>query len=189
MSKTGRMMFVALGLLPMLAMAQDKPVVFSTKAGKMKYRISHPAHQSEATSVQAEVKVQLAPDGTTKVMGRVPVASFKSDSDNRDEHMREVVNADKFPMASFKGTGKVARPAGAGTVRATLQGELEFHGIRHPLEIPVEISFASPDKAHVTSNFGFSLDTYEIDRPSLLLVKIDDLCKMEADFDVALEGG
>jgi len=186
---------VAAGLLCLLsasgAAAQDaKPVLYSVQPGKgrMTYKIVHKLHEVVGTSTKAEVKVAVSADGQAKVMGRVPVSTFTSESDSRDVHMREVAEADKFPLALFKGVAQVTRPAGTGTVKAVFKGELDFHGVKHPIEIPVEVAFTSPTRAHVTTSFEFSLDAYSVERPALLFVKIDDACRMTGEFDVAVEG-
>ncbi len=177
-------MLNALWLLVVAAGAPAGDVVYAVDPGasELRYHVVHKLHEVEAESRAVETKALLAPDGSLQVMARAPVASFKSGDANRDEHMLEVMDAGAHPWVVFKGAGRVAvPPALPATVSAVLAGELDFHGVREPEQVPVTVVFAPDGTAHVTGTFRVSLDRYKVDRPSLLFVKIDDACTVGVD--------
>ena len=65
------------------------------------------------------------------------------------------------------------------TVEKTFKGELSFHGEKKPIDVPVRIVFESATQAKVTGEFQISLEAFKIERPSLMLVKVDDALKLE----------
>ena len=130
----------------------------------------------------------MQPDGKVLAMVRVPVASFDSGDANRDSNMREVLESSRFPFVVLKGTTSLVMPAGAGAAIPTkLEGELEFHGVKQRVEVPATLEFAADGSACVRGHVELSLDAYRIERPSLLMIKLDDLCKI--DFDLKLKKG
>jgi polyisoprenoid-binding protein YceI len=99
--------------------------------------------------------------------------------------MREVTEAAKFPLVTFKGVTRVPPPASyPATVQVSLHGELEFHGQKRKESLPTTITFAAPGQMHVVSRFDVSLDAYKVERPSLLMMPVDDACKMVVDLQL-----
>lgn len=150
------------------------------------YTIVHKLHTVEATSKKVDGKVLIKPDGTVLVQMVTPVASFVSGSSGRDEHMQETMEVTKYPSVGFKGRGSITIPSSyPDTLKVDVKGELDFHGRKKEETIPVQVAFDSATQAHVTGTFNVSLDKYEVDRPSLLLVKINDDCRI--DLNLALK--
>jgi polyisoprenoid-binding protein YceI len=148
----------------------------------LRYTIKHKLHEVSAESHEVEGKAKLLPDGTVQLMVRAPVASFRSGDGNRDEHMLETTGGQSYPFVTFKGLAHLPAPASyPATVTLSVAGELEFHGQKNPETIPVTVELASAQQWHVTAAFDISLDRYKIERPSLLLIPIDDACHMDLD--------
>jgi polyisoprenoid-binding protein YceI len=83
---------------------------------------------------------------------------------------------------TFKGQTKIAPPAAyPAKMDLALFGELEMHGKKFPETINVHVEMASATSWHVTGTFDVSLDKYQVERPALLLKKIDDACHMTLD--------
>ncbi len=160
------------------------PAMYSVDAAhsSLTYHIVHKLHEVSGTSHDLETKARLLPDGTLQVMARAAIVSFKSGDGNRDEHMVEAVEGNKYPYVIFKGTAKVKMPDHfpAKEDVATV-GEITFHGQTHKEKLPIQIAFTSPEQAKVTADFKISLDAYKVERPSLFFVKIDDACQIKAD--------
>ncbi len=126
------------------------PENFAVDASKsvLKYHIVHKLHQVDAESHSVEARAVLQPDGTTQLMARSPVGSFKSGDGNRDEHMQEVVEANKFPNVTLKGTFKTEKPATfPAEQKVTLNGELEFHGVKQTVQVPVTLAWKSATRS------------------------------------------
>jgi polyisoprenoid-binding protein YceI len=151
------------------------------------YTIVHKLHRVQAASKLAQGKVVLKPDGSLQVMLRAPIGSFESGDGNRDEHMRETMEEAKYPFVTYKGVAKLAGATLPPTLDVVLDGQLEFHGRKQDEKISVHVDRAGPGGAHASGHFSVSLDRYQIERPSLLFIKIDDACVI--DFDLELKGG
>jgi len=149
------------------------------------YTIVHKLKEASATSRRVEGKLQLGADGRLRVAIRAPVASFDSGNSSRDAHMQETTEAAKFPYVSFRGAGQIALPQTyPATVRTSVAGELDFHGRKKTEIFNVELIFASATEVRARGRFDVSLDAYQVERPSLLLMKIDDRCQIEADLQL-----
>ena len=147
------------------------------------FRVVHKLHKVHGQSRSLQGKAVLSPGGDVQVMVRAPVSSFDSGEANRDANMRDTLEAAKFPYVTFKAVGKVGAPKEyPASVEVSLDGELEFHGRKHPEQIPVKVEFTDPHSLRVTSRFEVSLGKYAVERPSLLFVKIEDACVIEVDF-------
>ncbi|MBL0274855.1 MAG: YceI family protein [Anaeromyxobacter sp.] len=155
-------------------------------ASTARYRIVHKLHEVTATSARLEGKAVLQPEGRVITQLRVPVASFDSGDRNRDVHMQEVLESAAFPFVVFKGAGALpAGPPGA-PVQLRLAGELEFHGVKRPLDVALEVELRPDGTARARGAFEVSLEAHRVERPSLLFVKVEDACRVE--FDLLLRG-
>lgn len=152
------------------------------------YRLVHKFHAVEGVSRAVEGRVRLLPDGGVQAMVRARVDSFDSGNGNRDADMREVTEAARFPFVTLKAAGALPEVAGyPSAVEITLRGELSFHGRTRPLEVPVKIRLGSPERVEVESSFAVSLEAFEIRRPSLLFVKVDDRLDVTANLTLEAE--
>jgi polyisoprenoid-binding protein YceI len=152
-------------------------------ASVMKFHLHHKMHAVDGQSSQIEGKVVLADDGKVMAMVRVPAASFDTGDGNRDSHMRETLESSRYPFVIFKGVTSLVSPAALGKpVETKLAGELDFHGVKLPLSVPVQLVFEQDGTVTVTSKFPVNLEAHKIERPSLLFVKVDE----EVQLDVRL---
>jgi len=182
----------ALATLAMAALAQApaaRILAVNPSTSTLGYAIVHKLHKVDGASHSVEGKVALLADGRIQVMVRAPVASFKSGDANRDEHMAEVLETGKYSHVTFKGVATASPPATFPSAQdLSLQGVLELHGRKHPETLPLKIEWLSATEARVKASFPVSLDAYEVERPSLLFIKIDDACVITADLALKEEG-
>lgn len=141
----------------------------------LRYVVVHKLHKVDATSSQVEGRAVVKPDGSAITEVRAQVASFKSGDGNRDEHMLETMNVGSYPYVTFKG---IAKSAGESV---TMQGQVDFHGVKKPYAVPVRIEAQPDGTLHVTGGFDISLDGHNVERPALLFVKVDDACHVDVD--------
>jgi polyisoprenoid-binding protein YceI len=169
---------------PTLALAAPTGRVFVVDAPRssLAYHIVHKLHEVDGVSHTFDGKALVQADGAAQLMVRSPVATFGSSDGNRDEHMRETMETTKFPNVTLKGVTKLPTPATfPATLDAVVDAQLDFHGETHDEKIPVKVTFTSADDVHVTGIFDVSLERYHVERPSLLLMKIDDACRITLD--------
>lgn len=173
------------GSLPARA---EAPAVYKIDVAhsQLSYKIVHKFHEVVGVSKQVQAAVALKP-GEAQVQIRVAVKTFDSGNANRDAHMKKTVEATSFPLVTLKGVAKgFALPAKLpATVTTTLQGSLTFHGVTQPIAVPVTVAIPDAAHLHVTTAFDVSLDAYKIERPSLMFIKIDDACHIQADLLLA----
>ncbi|MFO0583959.1 MAG: YceI family protein [Anaeromyxobacter sp.] len=183
------MISLAAALLLATAPAAAHTLSVQPAASSLTYRIVHKLHEVEARSTKLEGKAIVQPDGKVLAMVRVPVASFDSGDANRDAHMQEATEAGRFPFAVVKGVASL--PAGAldgarpAALQATLAGELELHGVKRPISVPLAIALEPGGAVKVKGELTVSLDGHGIERPSLLFVKVDDACRIGIDLTLA----
>ena len=152
----------------------------------LRYDVKHKLHVVSAESHEMEGKALLKPDGSVQLMVRAPVTSFRSGDGNRDEHMQETMDAQAFPYVVYKGVAKIQPPTSyPATMDVAVAGELDFHGRKHPETVQLKVEMRSATDWHVTGGFIISLDKYQVERPSLLLIKLEDACKIDLDLQLA----
>jgi polyisoprenoid-binding protein YceI len=183
-------MTAALALLPLLLAAAPGAGTYDLQpaASSLRYHVEHKLHQVDATSRAAEGKALLDAEGAVRVMVRVPVQSFDSGDANRDSHMLETLEAGRFPYVIFKGVGTLAGAAPGKPAPLSLRGELEFHGVKRAVTVPVTVELGQDGTARVKGTLTVSLDAHGVERPSLLLVKLEDACTITLDLTLRRAG-
>lgn len=174
--------------LPALA---DEARTYAIKDGSaVTYKLVHKLHEVEGKAKPSEGKARLLPDGTLQVVVRAKVEDFDSGNGNRDAHMKEATEAAKFPLIEFKGvaTGVKLPEKFPAEVPVTVSGKLTFHGVTKPAEVPLKARFASAKDVTAEGTFTISLEGYGIERPSLMMVKVDDALALELKLALAQEG-
>jgi hypothetical protein len=144
-------------------------------SGSVEYRLVHKFHTIIGTSKAMVVRGSVDASGL-KVMARAPVATFDSGNSNRDAHMMEAVEGERFPWVNVRAIVPGFKlPTGKGTVKVTVQASVELHGVS--ISHPIDITLESKDGTHFVASFNFSesLTAHNIERPSLLFVPVDDL--------------
>ncbi len=152
----------------------------STKDSSITYRLIHKLHKFDGVSKAVEGRARILPDGKAQVAIRAKVDSFDSGNANRDSHMKETVEAARFPQVELKAQGEAPIPASfPATVDRTFKAELSFHGIKKTLDVPVKLTYTSATGIRAEAHLTLSLDEFKVERPSLMFVKIDDAMQVD----------
>jgi polyisoprenoid-binding protein YceI len=170
---------VALIALLLCAPTQGQQLL-DLRQGTLSYVVVHKLHEVRGTTKQVEGRALALPDGTVKVQVRAKVATFDSGNSNRDVHMREATREAAHPYAEVKGTMSDVRLPLDGPRQATLRATVELNGEKHPQEVAVKLE---PEGSGVRATFSFpiSLDAYKVERPELLLIKVNDKAMISGD--------
>jgi polyisoprenoid-binding protein YceI len=151
----------------------------------VRFHLRHKLHEVDGRSSSIEGKAVVEPDGKVMAMVRIPISTFDSGDANRDAHMRETLEVGKHPFVVFKGLTSLVVPAAHGRpIPLRLEGELDFHGVKRPVDVPATVEFGSDGSATVRGKMRVSLEAFRVERPSLLFVKVDDDCAI--DFSLRL---
>jgi hypothetical protein len=152
--------------------------------GSVQYQIVHKLHKVVGISTSMSMRGTVDAEGL-KAMARAQVGTFDSGNTNRDAHMMEVVEGEKYPWASVRvvlpGFKLAAQP---GVTKINVQGAVELHGIA--LSHPIDLTLETKDGVHFHVSFEFSesLTAHKIERPSLIFVPVDDLITIVGKIDV-----
>ena len=172
-----------------LAASPEASRTFAVAQGSvLAYQLVHKFHVVEGVSGSVEGRARVLPDRSVQAMVRARVDSFNSGNGNRDADMREATEAARFPFVTLKVAGVLPEVASTpSTVEARLPGELTFHGRTKPIEVPVKLLFESPERVRVGATFAVSLEAFEVQRPSLLFVKVEDRLDVTANLSLEAE--
>jgi polyisoprenoid-binding protein YceI len=183
------LVLLALAAAPLARAAGDAPtppekaaasggaaITFAVTApSTLTYRLVHRFHTVEGVSKAVEGRARILPDRTVQAMVRARVDSFDSGNGNRDSDMRTATEAAKHPFVTLKAVGRLAEIASYPAERdLPLRGELTFHGRTRPLELTAKVRFETPARVRVDAAFPVSLEDFEVERPALLFVKVED---------------
>jgi polyisoprenoid-binding protein YceI len=150
--------------------AQLKQVDILKKESSITYRIVHPLHEIEATSKDATYRVEIDPakKEIISVSTDVDVMTFDSGNSNRDSHAMEVIDAISYPEVTFVSSSITQV---GDSLKVT--GRLTFHGVTQDI-VALAASKWSSDKLEVRGSFVLSLTAFKIERPSLLMIPVED---------------
>jgi polyisoprenoid-binding protein YceI len=177
---TGLALTLLLPLATTLAHADGEILSIDGKTSSIKYSCVHKLHKFDGKSSAVQGKARLLPDGQAQVMVRVPVESFDSGNANRDAHMKETVEAARFPNVELKAIVDKVNEIAAAPVERKVKAAITFHGVTQELEIAVQLR-RDGDKIVAHSRFALSQEAFKIDRPSLMFVKVEDPIQIDAD--------
>jgi len=182
--------------IPLLALALSlgaDPVAFKLDPAAeqtITVKVVHPMHHIAEENHKLQGAGRLLPDGTLQAMVRARMDAFNSGNANRDEHMMETVQAAKFPEVSVKAALHPTPPATfPGSVEAQAAIEIDFHGISQKMTAPVKLTYKSATEIAAEGSFAVSLESFKIDRPSLLFTPIEDRAVIEFHLAWRAEGG
>jgi polyisoprenoid-binding protein YceI len=176
---------LACAAIPCAAVAQQTSApLYGIREGTITYTLVHKLHEVRGTSHKLEGLAKVQPGRPTLVQVRVPLASFDSGNSNRDSHMREATHEAAHPYVEVKGTLPPLELPLAGKTELPLDARVELNGQVERQTIPVTLTQVGP-AIRAKFSFPVSLDAHHVDRPELLLVKVDD--KVTIDGDVVFE--
>jgi len=162
--------------------AGDSHVVFESKAPMETF-------EGRTNRVSGSIDPAADAEGVIALRVAVDMASLDTGISLRDRHMRENhLHTDEHPEATFDGAtvieGDAAALSGDGDHDVTLEGDFTLHGVTRTIQVPVRISRTSVDgepRIHLTCEFQVTLPDYEIPRPRMLMLKLNETQKIHVD--------
>jgi polyisoprenoid-binding protein YceI len=172
---------LAIALCASTAAADEGLYSVDASRSSVTYVVVHKFHRVEGISKTIEGRARVLENGQVQAMVRVPVESFDSRNVNRDAHMKETLEAARFPAVELKAVGDGALPSHfPATASQTFKAQLSLHGVQQTFELPAQLTWEAANRVRVNVRFSVSLEAYRIARPSLMFVKIDDAVQIEA---------
>jgi polyisoprenoid-binding protein YceI len=164
--------FVALLVVTVAVSALGQPRAAQLLKGEswIAYRLVHPLHEIDAKSTSPEYSVEIDPTKREikTVAAQVDVTSFDSGNSNRDSHAMEVVEALLYPEATFTSTSVIQKEDSL-----FVTGNLTFHGVTKEITMTGTDTW-QPNRLDVHGAFTIGLTEFKIDRPSLLMIPVED---------------
>lgn len=115
----------------------------------------------------------------------VPLTTLRTGIDMRDRHMREnYLHTKKHPFVSYKGEIKAVDRAGGDTLAVNTKGRLDLHGKQKDYEVPCRI-VPSGSGYEVAALLDIKLTDFDIEVPSLMFMKINEVIKVQVKVHVA----
>jgi len=158
------------------ASAQVPESQFLLSSSKITYHVNYVLKSVEGTSEQAKGKGQCDQNNCEFLIA-VPVKTFNSGDTNRDSHMLEVTKAADHPMITVK--FKVAKKDLVSN--PLISPEINFAGKTHTYN---QIKFALTKEGSqykVTGKLPLVLSDFNIERPTLLTVPIEDATPLDIE--------
>jgi polyisoprenoid-binding protein YceI len=172
MIKTAKTLSVALFLMaPTFSVGQ----AYFTDSGHAQFTSSVPLHTFTGESENLVGRINLA-DSTVDFY--VDLTTLETGIGKRDKDMRETLETDEYPFAEF--FGKLVTPLDPEAdvpQEVVVRGEFKIHGVSREVEIPGTIT-PEAEGLHVEANWELRLADYEIEPPSLLIVRVDQIQKL-----------
>ena len=178
-NQTGRAILLLAGFFMLLSFAAPvakRKMMADKKASTISYAMRHPMHSWEGIS--RDVTAAIVYDDEAKKVETVAVlakvASFDSQNANRDSHAIESMEGIKYPNVTF--SSQQVQDDGAG--KLTVTGNLTFHGVTRPVTVPITRKMNGGMTIYEGS-FDLKLTDFKIEKPTLMMVPVDDELKMK----------
>ncbi|MBD3798949.1 YceI family protein [Sulfuricurvum sp.] len=121
-------------------------------------------------------------DSITSLKGtmEVSIADFISDNAKRDSNMRETMESDKFPKASFE----IKEVLVKGGNNVTLKGVMSIHGVSKPFSFEGSVS-EEGSKVQIRVKSSMKMSDYGITPPKMVFLTVRD--QVDLNVDVVLK--
>jgi hypothetical protein len=142
------------------------------------YKISHLLKTAEGTSHAVKGKGECDANENCSFLVAVPVKTFESGNTNRDLHMIETVKGATYPMVvvqfSLQLQTDLAQPRSADAV-------VQFAGQTKTVHVDnIRLTRRSPKQIEADLTVPILLTEFQVERPSLLTVAIEDKVPVHA---------
>ena len=176
-----RRVLLAMLLAAAVRAEQPEPVLLALTQGTLRYTVVHKLHEVTGTTHEVEGLAKVTPGAPTLVQVRAPIKSFDSGNSNRDANMREATHEPLHPIAEVKGTLPPITLPLDGARDLALDARVELNGVQRNETISVHVEPRGPRGVHGTFSFPISLNAFGVERPELLLIKIEDRAVIAGD--------
>jgi polyisoprenoid-binding protein YceI len=102
----------------------------------------------------------------------------------RNRHMREnYLETDRFPITHFKGKVINGAASNDSTVSIEAEGVIFIHGVEKPINVKGSL-IKKGNGFRIKTNFEVKLSDFQVEIPSIMFYKIDEIMDLVLDFYV-----
>ena len=168
-----------------LLVSAEELHVFKTKNNLVKFISDAPIEDFEGTTDNIDGYVFWEGDSLTnngKVYFEVDLKTIDTGIGLRNRHMRDnYLETDKYRFAKFEGEIFEADKLNDGEFDLTVKGEIDIHGVKKSRTI--EGKFLKDGNLYnIITDFEVNLKDHNIDVPSFMFLKIDEVMQLELNF-------
>lgn len=147
--------------------SQELKNIDTTKSS-ISYSGNHFLHKWSAENNNLSGLIKIDNEKIVNIGIVAKVADFKSGNSSLDSNSYRVLEALKFPNIIFK---SISIENSKETLN--IKGVIQFHGIDKNIDVNAEL-IKNENTTQINGKFTLSLSDFSVDRPSLLLRKVDD---------------
>lgn len=152
--------------------SQELKNIDTTKSS-ISYSGNHFLHKWSAENNNLSGLIKIDNENILNIGVVAKVADFKSGNSSLDSNSYRVLEALKFPNIIFKSLSVTSING-----LSNIKGLIEFHGIEKNIDVNVKLTTIE-NTTQMNGEFTLNLSDFSVDRPSLLLRKIDNEIKIE----------
>ena len=147
--------------------SQELKNIDTTKSS-ISYSGNHFLHKWSAENNNLSGLIKIDNENILNIGVVAKVADFKSGNSSLDSNSYRVLEALKFPNIIFKSVSVTSING-----LSNIKGLIEFHGIEKNIDVNVKLTTIE-NTTQMNGEFTINLSDFSVDRPSLLLRKIDN---------------
>jgi polyisoprenoid-binding protein YceI len=147
--------------------SQELKNIDTTKSS-ISYSGNHFLHKWSAENNNLSGLIKIDNENILNIGVVAKVADFKSGNSSLDSNSYRVLEALKFPNIIFKSVSVTSING-----LSNIKGLIVFHGIEKNIDVNVKLTTIE-NTTQINGEFTISLSDFSVDRPSLLLRKIDN---------------
>ena len=148
-------------------MSQEIKKIDSDKS-KINYYGNHFLHKWSSQNNNVSGLIQVNNNFITNIGVVAKVEDFKSGNSSLDSNSYRVLEALKYPNIIFKSLSVTSING-----QSNIKGLIEFHGVEKNIDVNVKLTTIE-NTTQMNGEFTINLSDFSVDRPSLLLQKIDN---------------
>ncbi len=161
-------------------MAQSRR--YATTSGQTSFHSSTPAEDINAVNKKTQVLLDVTTGEMAVLMN---MRDFDFPNELMEEHFNEnYIESAKYPKATFK--GKLDQPVDfskSGTYQLAASGTFMVHGVSQSRTLQGNLTVQG-DKISINSKFDVALADHKIEVPKIVFVKIAQIIKVEASYEL-----
>tara|TARA_R100001369_G_scaffold92335_2_gene136843 strand:+ start:562 stop:1155 length:594 start_codon:yes stop_codon:yes gene_type:complete len=166
-------------LLLFLSSNTSNAQVYSTKDGHANFHAKMPLNTYMGKSDQLQGSINFE---TGKVAFKLSVKSIETDKDKRDEHMYELLEAEKNPNVLFD--GKLIDEFNfdkKGNQTVKVRGDFTLAGTTRQITVPLELVLVSEGTIQLKASWSLLITDYGLERPSIVFIQVNDEHDLSVD--------
>ena len=171
--------FLIVTLLLFLSSNNAIAQIYATNGGHANFRAKMPFNSYMGKSDQLQGNINFE---TGKVNFKVPVKSIKTDKEKRDEHMYELLEAEKNHDVVFD--GKLIDDFNfdkKGNQSVRVKGDFTLAGTTREITIPIDLELVSDNTIQLNASWSLQTVVGNEERPSIVFLQVNDQHELNLD--------